>query len=229
MKYRNLLVFTAFALFISANVNTYANNQLNMDSDLQTYSYPDNSLNDLNFTDPTANYNLLESALDSTQEAPALEQTPTSITKKPKHGRIYNFPYLITATGKRTFIFNPNTYSWAAYDEKGQLVKQGPASGGAKFCKDINENCQTPDGAFNVIRKYGPKYKSSIFPVETKGGAPMPYAMFFYRGDAIHGSNYVPAANVSHGCIRILPADAEWLNKDFLDIGSMVIVYPYTS
>jgi lipoprotein-anchoring transpeptidase ErfK/SrfK len=55
----------------------------------------------------------------------------------------------------------------------------------------------------------------------------MPWAMFFHGGFAIHGSNEVPNYNASHGCIRLYPADARWLNQNVLNYGSTVIVYPY--
>jgi lipoprotein-anchoring transpeptidase ErfK/SrfK len=80
-----------------------------------------------------------------------------------------------------------------------------------------------------VYSKAGVNYRSKTFPLETHGGAPMPYAMFFKGGYAIHGSDYVPSFNASHGCIRVLPADAEWLSRNFITNGTTVIVYPYAT
>ena len=49
--------------------------------------------------------------------------------------------------------------------------------------------------------------------------------LIFY---AIHGSyEVVPGKNVSHGCIRIYPEAARWLNHNFIDVGTKVIVKPY--
>ena len=55
----------------------------------------------------------------------------------------------------------------------------------------------------------------------------MPYAMFFHGGAAIHGSYEVMEHNASHGCVRVLVEDAEWLNHNFLNYGSTVIIRPY--
>ena len=55
----------------------------------------------------------------------------------------------------------------------------------------------------------------------------MPYCMYFYRGFTIHAAYEVPAFNSSHGCIRVLPSAAKWLNEEFLTLGSQVIVLSY--
>ena len=47
----------------------------------------------------------------------------------------------------------------------------------------------------------------------------MPYCMFFHGGYALHGSNFVPDYNASHGCVRMSPDDAQWLNEDFVQEG----------
>ena len=46
----------------------------------------------------------------------------------------------------------------------------------------------------------------------------MPFCMFFYHGYAMHAS-YLPGYHASHGCIRLFYEDAEWLNKNFVDMG----------
>jgi lipoprotein-anchoring transpeptidase ErfK/SrfK len=40
--------------------------------------------------------------------------------------------------------------------------------------------------------------------------SPMPYSIFFYRGYAIHGTNYISRLGgpASHGCIRLHPSNA---------------------
>ena len=57
----------------------------------------------------------------------------------------------------------------------------------------------------------------------------MPYCMFFKGGFAMHGSSGVPGYNASHGCVRLFVDDAQWLNQDFADIGTQVIILPYPS
>ncbi len=59
------------------------------------------------------------------------------------------------------------------------------------------------------------------------GGAKMPYCMYFYRGFTIHAGFEVPPHNSSHGCIRVLPSAAKWLNEQFITIGTKVIVLSY--
>lgn len=137
-----------------------------------------------------------------------------------------NFPGFMNTEGRNTFVFDPKQFAWAAYGADGNLVKMGPASGGQSFCPDIGQPCQTPAGDYSVYRKGTSSCKSTKFPIN-RGGAPMPYCMYFNEGYAIHGSSYVPAYNASHGCIRVLPIDAEWLSKHFVKYGTRVIVLPY--
>jgi len=84
---------------------------------------------------------------------------------------------------------------------------------------------------FRVYNKEDHKCVSDIFPIG-KGGAKMPWCMFFYKGFALHGSDDIPGYRASHGCVRMFIRDAEWLNKNFVDIstdanqqrGTLVIV-----
>lgn len=125
-----------------------------------------------------------------------------------------------------TFIFNPNTLSWKAINEQGKVVRTGRGSGGRSYCPDIRRGCKTPSGVYHVISKGGAGCRSSRYPVG-HGGAPMPYCMFFSKYYAIHGSSDVPHRNASHGCIRVKPGEARWLSKNFVRLGTKVIVRPY--
>lgn len=111
--------------------------------------------------------------------------------------------------GKRTFT---------AYDTSGRVVKTGRVSGGKKYCPDLRRGCRTVTGTFTIYSKRGAECRSTRFPVG-KGGAPMPYCMFFRGGYALHGSNAVPNYNASHGCVRMIPSDARWLNQNFVQVG----------
>ncbi len=108
--------------------------------------------------------------------------------------------------------------TWSAYDDDGELIRSGAVSGGKDYCPDIGKECKTVTGTFTIYRKGDEDCKSTRFPVG-KGGAPMPYCMFFHGGYALHGSNSVPEYNASHGCIRMHPEDAQWLNEDFVQEG----------
>lgn len=108
--------------------------------------------------------------------------------------------------------------TWRAYDNDGEVIRSGRVSGGKDYCPDIDRECETITGTFTIYRKGGEDCKSTIFPVG-RGGAPMPYCMFFHGGYALHGSNSVPDYNASHGCVRMSPEDAQWLNEDFVQEG----------
>ena len=141
------------------------------------------------------------------------------------------FPMKREAVGKKVFLFDPKAYAWAAYDAAGNRVMTGSASGGMDFCQDINEQCRTVTGTFHVFNKKGEDCKSNEYPIakdgKVIGGAKMPYCMHFHDGFAIHAAYEVPTYNSSHGCIRVLPGAAKWLNQNFIDVGTTVIVLPY--
>lgn len=132
---------------------------------------------------------------------------------------------LILASGK-SFVFNPRNHTWYALDVNGNVIRSGRASGGRGYCPDIGRGCRTPSGVYRVIQKGSASCRSSRYPVG-RGGAPMPYCMFFSKNYAVHGSPDVPNYNASHGCIRVRPSDARWLNYHFMSIGTKVIVKPY--
>lgn len=138
------------------------------------------------------------------------------------------FPLVRMPTGNKVFIFDPNFVAWAIYDAHGKRLNTGKASGGKTYCPDVARRCTTISGEFRVMSKGGANCVSSKYPLETHGGAPMPYCMFFNaNGYGIHGSGDVPDHNASHGCIRVTPVVAKWLNQNFMEIGTTVIVYPY--
>ncbi len=139
---------------------------------------------------------------------------------------LFFFTLNISYSAGNTFVFNPNTLNWKAIDENGTVIRTGRGSGGMKYCRDVRRGCKTPSGVYRIISKGGPSCRSSRYPVG-RGGAPMPYCMFFSKYYAIHGSYDVPDRNASHGCIRVEPEDARWLSHNFVRIGTKVIVKPY--
>ena len=150
----------------------------------------------------------------------------TTALLKDKRGRDH-FPMQTVATGNKHFIFDPRASAWAAYDNEGHRVMTGSASGGKDFCEDVKKSCRTVTGTFHVYNKRGLECKSGEYPVETVGGAKMPYCMYFYRGFTIHAAYEVPTFNSSHGCVRVLPSAAKWLNEEFIKIGTQVTVLSY--
>src|SRR4029450_11011374 len=59
----------------------------------------------------------------------------------------------------------------------------------------------TPDGRFTVIRRERMSWSRRYH-------VWMPYALYFYRGWAIHAARIVPGRPASRGCVRIPIEDA---------------------
>jgi L,D-transpeptidase ErfK/SrfK len=134
------------------------------------------------------------------------------------------FKKQIHATGKKSIYVSLQKLAFGAYNEEGQLEYWGPVSGGQGWCPDTQSRCHTASGQFSIYEKRGKGCFSTKFPLG-RGGAPMPYCMFFYKGFALHGSPTVPGYNASHGCVRLFVNDAKWLNQEFIADESRIPVY----
>lgn len=130
------------------------------------------------------------------------------------------------SNGEKTILIDPNVHAWGAYDAQGDLVHSGLVTAGSNWCPDIGRPCRTRAGSFRVQSLGSPGCKSTIYPLH-KGGAPMPYCMFFNGNQGLHGSAAVVEGNISHGCVRMHVADAEWLRYNFAHIGTKVVVKSY--
>ena len=79
----------------------------------------------------------------------------------------------------------------------------------------------TREGVFSVQSK-SRDHVSSLF------GSPMPFAMFFSRGQAVHYSSDFAArgyAGASHGCVNVRDRDGvKWL-FDQVKVGDKVVIY----
>lgn len=128
------------------------------------------------------------------------------------------FPLSIPEHEKQ-IIVDQDKLAWAAYDENGQLVKWGPVSSGRDKCSDSNNVCRTMTGIFRFFSKENEKCRSNVFPIG-KGGAKMPYCMYFHKGFALHGSDDIPGYRASHGCVRMFTRDAVWMNHEFVDVST---------
>lgn len=133
---------------------------------------------------------------------------------------------------EKVIIVDLKNLAWGAY-ENSKLVKWGTANGGRGICKENGKlKCKTPIGEWKVISKSGKVTKSGLYPVECSDkkscGHPMFWKMQFVSdGTSFHGDRNVPGANISHGCVRMFKRDAEWLNKQFVDIGTKIVILPY--
>ena len=146
------------------------------------------------------------------------------------------FPHKIKSENEKEVIVDQDKLAWAAYDAQGQLVNWGPISSGRDKCPDSARACKTLTGIYRVFSKENEHCKSDVFPIG-KGGAPMPYCMYFHKGFALHGSADMPGYRASHGCVRMFTRDAKWLNETFVeasnvqnnDMGTKVVVRPVIS
>ena len=137
------------------------------------------------------------------------------------------FPKNIVPPGERIIIVDPRLHAWGAYGPDGVLLREGLATAGGNWCSDIERPCRTTVGIFRIQSLGDRDCKSSIYPIEEGGGAPMPYCMYFNGGQGIHASNGVYDGNGSHGCVRVRINDAEWIRFNFATIGTKVIIRPY--
>lgn len=141
-------------------------------------------------------------------------------------------PNRIETSGKKTILVDPNVHAWGAYDHEGNLVKAGIATAGGATCPpdDDDPDCRTGFGKFRITSLGDGDCYSKTYP-RPYGGGLMPYCMYFNKGQALHGSpdSVVIEQNVSHGCVRMRIPDAEWMRYNFAEIGTNVLVMPYSS
>lgn len=146
------------------------------------------------------------------------------------------FPLTIDPEGEEQIVVDQDKLAWGAYDIKGNLVKWGPISSGRDKCSDSNHSCRTMTGIFHIFSMEQEKCRSNVFPIG-KGGAKMPYCMYFHKGFALHGSDDIPGYRASHGCVRMFTRDAVWLNHIFVKpaneannyVGTKVTIRPIST
>jgi len=200
------------------------------------YSFPEEIEYEYNETpngDMTENYNDINNAFVEPNES-YNEDTEENIQRIKHYDHdIDNFssysqrlPSRIPTQGERVIIVDPKVHTWGAYSSTGILLRAGLASAGSKWCSDLGRPCRTKAGIFRINSLGNQDCISSRYPIDV-GGAPMPYCMYFNGNQALHGSNELAEANISHGCIRISIQDAEWLRYDFARVGTKVIIKSY--
>lgn len=135
-------------------------------------------------------------------------------------------PSKIPGYGEKVIIIDPRSHTWGAYTPSGQLLRSGTATAGGSYCPDIRRSCRTRSGTFRIYSLGSSGCISHKYPLP-RGGAPMPYCMFFNGKQGLHGSYQVVKGNVSHGCVRVHVPDAKWIRFNFATYGTKVIVRPY--
>jgi lipoprotein-anchoring transpeptidase ErfK/SrfK len=138
----------------------------------------------------------------------------------------FALPKQIDPRGEKMVLVDPVEHAWGAYDANGTLIRSGLASAGANWCHDMQSECHTVTGSYRIRSLGSSNCKSPSFPLP-KGGAPMPYCMYFTKYQALHGSNEVVPGNISHGCVRMHVSDARWLRYNFVEQGTLVVIEPY--
>lgn len=120
------------------------------------------------------------------------------------------------------FVVDVATKRMYAYEQT-NLVKTFLISSGAP-------------GTPTVLGQYAiyAKYRSQDMRGDNADGSryfqpDVPYINYFYKDFAIHGNYWRPASyfgniNSSHGCVGIIPSDAEWV-YDWAPVGTPVIVH----
>ncbi len=144
------------------------------------------------------------------------------------HGSSYggSMPGQISSSGEKVIIIDPRIHEFGAYDANGNLLRSGTVTAGGSWCPDIHRSCRTRSGTFRIYTLGSESCRSHKYPLP-RGGAPMPYCMFFNGNQGLHGSYQVVRGNVSHGCVRLHVGDAEWIRYNFARIGTKVVVRPY--
>lgn len=146
----------------------------------------------------------------------------------------FAMPPHISGEGEKVIVVDPQVHQWGAYSADGKLIRSGTATAGGKYCRDVRRGCRTKAGSFRIFSLGSAGCRSSKYPLP-RGGAPMPYCMFFNKNQALHGSPHVVKGNVSHGCVRLHVGDAKWIRFNFAEgpseangyRGTKVIVRPY--
>lgn len=142
----------------------------------------------------------------------------------------------------KVLVFDPALLAWAAYDSDGKLVKWGPALGGMDRCPDTWQRCRTVVGDHFKVKFIGDENsRSHLYPIgcgsKKKPCARMPHFVGFHKCYprkrmcfyGFHASEKMVGKHASHGCVRLFLDDAEWLNQNFSEIDTKVIIkkYPY--
>lgn len=137
-----------------------------------------------------------------------------------------SMPSQINPPGEKMILVDPVEHAWGAYNANGRLIRSGLASAGADWCPDTKSECRSDTGTHRIKSLGSGKCFSPSFPLP-RGGAPMPYCMYYTKYQALHGSNHVVDGNISHGCVRLRVSDAKWLRYNFANIGTLVVIKPY--
>lgn len=223
MLKHSLLTVTAIS-FLFGSISSFSYDSNYDELDYSPVSYSDESQQPMTYSYNDGYYDNNISYQPQPKKNRTKKVTRTK-TRSSKKKASYGLPSQIS-TGEKVIIIDPNIHRWGAYSSDGQLLRSGLATAGSHYCRDLGRPCRTKAGTFRIKSLGSRSCKSSKYPLG-RGGAPMPYCMFFNGSQGLHGSYEVVAGNVSHGCVRMHVDDAAWVRFNFAKIGTKVIVRPY--
>ncbi len=190
--------------------------------------FDDDPYQERHYTEQLA-YNTQTYSPDNDVSTRTYTRTRTTHHHKKTHSAFTPYASRLSPTsqyGEKVIIINPRKHVWGAYASDGKLLRAGLATAGSSWCPDIHRACRTRSGTFRIYTLGSRSCYSKRYPVG-RGGAPMPYCMFFNGNQGLHGSHEIAEANLSHGCVRISVSDAEWVRFNFATIGTKVVVMSY--
>ncbi len=104
----------------------------------------------------------------------------------------------------KLFIIHKTIQAWASY-ENGELTRWGPVNTGAK-------ESPTPTGRYNFNWKE-PHRVSSLSPEDEPWDMYWVFNIHNERGVHVHQYAFPTGGPTSHGCVRLIDADAQWIYK----------------
>ncbi len=223
MKKYSLVIIGSIIFFSHSALATFGSNSCKKSPDIKCYVTKRGDTWEKLFKDPdTIHFAKLLNRMGNQLHRGMTIAMPKTLSNADVMS-ISPFPKQISAPGEKMIMVSLPRLAWGAYDSQGTLLRWGPVSGGKGYCPDLHSRCNTPVGKFVIQSKQGPYCVSTKFPIG-RGGAPMPYCMFFKGGFALHGSYDVPGYNASHGCVRMMVNDAQWLNQEFVGYDKVTVI-----
>lgn len=228
------ILLTAWILLFNSN---YSMSQTSNDGYVSNYDFPSDATenNSSTLDDSNADYNKNSTSVVSISDKRSVEKVDEDRGEdidtnddNASNDSSYQsrLPQEIEGYGEKVILVNPKVHAWGAYTAEGKLIRAGLASAGAKWCSDINRACRTKVGVFRIFSLGDRDCISTRYPFG-KGGAPMPYCMYFNNNQGIHGSNELAEGNISHGCVRVGVNDAKWIRYNFANIGTKIVILSY--
>src|SRR5580700_10386196 len=200
---RKIILFVFYiisSLLFSSHVFAFASadfddNQYGSSFGFETSNYSDNNQGTRHHTEQLA-YNTQTYSSEDHISSRTSTRTKTTHHRKKIHSSSSSYVSRLAPTshyGEKVIIINPRKHVWGAYSADGKLLRAGLATAGSSWCPDIHRACRTRSGTFRIYTLGSRSCYSKRYPVG-RGGAPMPYCMFFNGNQGLHGSREIAEA-----------------------------------